>query len=278
MTALSLRDTHSLPVRNVWRWPFTLSRSVDLVEARISDGIGLHHFGLASGYHPYVRAVAEAARPSCDDPERAIREALAMYFNRVQPQSPADWLDMPGAPSELVNAPPHASTLPWQKNSPARWQEVREKGVQNENRLAGDELPLSDGWHACGPVSDRKLDVETCRLLKLLESIQRKGLQRHNGRDGDIDAVLLRSGRGERWWINSGHHRSAVLSALGYKTAPVRIKAVIDTTEAKSWPQVQSGLFTEAQAVRIVERLVDGDLPRVASEWVRYVDSARRRA
>ena len=40
--------------------------------------------------------------------------------------------------------------------------------------------------------------------------------------------------------------------------------------------RVQSGLFTEAQAVRIVERLVDGDLPRIASGWVDYVDSAKR--
>lgn len=248
----------------------------DVMNGRVAEGVGLHHFGLTGGLHPYVRAV-EAALTCRDeeDAERAVREALSAYYWRVQPRTPAEWLGLDDAPAALVDAPPYAVTLPWQKNSPARWQEVREAGIPNENRLAGDHIPISDGWHACGPVSERKLDVEVRRLLKLLRSIQRKGLVRHSGRDGDIDAVLLKNPRGQRWWINSGHHRSAVLVALGCDTVPVRIKATVDTADVHEWAQVRSGLFTPEQAVKVVDRIIDGDLPPVTSAWVQYVDSQR---
>ena len=244
-----------------------------LVEARLADGIGLHHYGLSpQGYHPFVRAVLAALRRP-HDPQAAIVDVLAAYYAKVTPGNAADWLDLPRAtaPPSLLWSPPWAATMPWQAQSPAEWRAAREKGIPNENRIAGQELSILEGWHACGPVSARKAAIEGRRLSILLASLQEHGVRRHGGRDGDIDAVLLRGEGGQRWWVNSGHHRSAVMSALGYETAPVRIRAVVDVREADAWPQVASGLFTRDQAIAFVEGLIAGELPDVARGWERWV-------
>jgi hypothetical protein len=245
-----------------------------LVEARLADGIGLHHFGLSpDGCHPFVRAILAATRRS-GDPQRVIGDVLAAYYAQVTPGNAADWLDLPRAkaPPSLLWSPPWAATMPWQAQSPAEWRAAREKGVPNENRIAaGEELTILEGWHACGPVSARKAAIEARRLGILLASLREHGLRRHGGRDGDIDAVLLRGSAGQRWWINSGHHRAAVMSALGYETAPIRIRAVVDVRQADAWPQVISGLFTRDQAVSLVEGLISGELPEVARGWARWV-------
>lgn len=245
----------------------------ELVEARLADGIGLHHFSLAAnGVHPFVRA-AEAGIRSPLDQHGAIVGVLAAYYAEVTPGNAADWLDLPRAvaPPSLLWAPPWAATMPWQTQTPAEWRAAREKGIPSENRIAGQELSILEGWHACGPVSERKANIEGRRLSSLLTSLREHGLRRHDGRDGDIDAVLLRGESGQRWWVNSGHHRSAVMSALGYETAPVRIRAVIDVRKAWAWPQVAAGLFTREQAVAFVERLIAGELPSVALGWDRWV-------
>ncbi|MBL8552648.1 MAG: hypothetical protein JNL41_00110 [Phenylobacterium sp.] len=243
-----------------------------VVEARLADGIGLHHFGLAAdGCHPFVRAAA-AGRDCPEAPDSAIVEVLRAYYDRVIPGNAADWLGLwpASASPDLLWAPPWAATLPWQTQTPAEWRAAREKGVPNENRLAGRELSIRDGWHACGPVSDQKAAVEAHRVGRLLASLQEHGLRRHDGRDGDIDAVLLRGEGVQRWWVNSGHHRAAVMSALGYETAPVRIRRVVDLRDVAQWPQVRSGLFQAADAARIVERLLAGELPGVAQAWAHW--------
>jgi hypothetical protein len=247
-----------------------------LVEARLEDGIGLHHFGLGSDdLHPFVRAVrAGIAAPG--SPESEIRRVLLEYYARVTPGTAADWLDLPrtSAPPELLWAPPWAATMPWQIQTPAAWRAARERGVPSENRIAGRELSIEAGWHACGPVIPAKAAIEAGRLARLLASIQADGLIRHGGQDGDIDAVLLRGGGVQRWWVNSGHHRAAVLSALGYETAPIRIRKIVDLRDAAQWPQVASGLFQTDEARRIVERLLAGEWPRIARPWVRWVRSS----
>lgn len=275
--ALATKTLHALPAK--LRRAFRVLRGKGdyrLLEGRIEHGIGLHHFNLRpDGFHPFVRAIQAGIREPAA-PQAAIERVLGEYYSRVKPQDAADWLGEPGASAArvLADLPPHAVTMPWQANSPQRWLEVRENGIPNENRLAGDEMPISEGWHACGPVSARKIAVEGRRLCNLLVSFQKNGLMRHEGHDGDIDSVLLRGAGGERWWINSGHHRAAVMSALGYETAPVRIKAVVDVADAANWPQVASGLFDRQEAIRFVEGLIADERPRVTDPWTTWVRTA----
>ena len=246
--------------------------SYTLQERQIRDAIGQHHFPLGIGVHPHERAAREAlANPS--DPVGAIRETLRAYYSCVQPKTPAEWLDLPDAHPDLVNNPSYAATFPWHANSPSKWIEVRSKGIPGENKLAGDEISIEHGWNACGPVSERKLEVETTRVARLYHSIREAGFIRHDGKDGDIDAVILRTPNGERWWINFGHHRAPVLAAFGYETLPVRIRKVFDISKVESWPQVRSGLFTPEQAVLITERLIAGRLPSVTKPWTDLLES-----
>jgi type II secretory pathway component PulK len=83
----------------------------------------------------------------------------------------------------------------------------------------------------------------------------------------------LRAGSVERWWINSGHHRAPVLSALMFDSVPVRIRDIVDVRDVSNWPNVASGLFSRKAALRVVERLLEGRLPAVAAGWTAYLSS-----
>jgi hypothetical protein len=179
-------------------------------------------------------------------------------------------------PAGFVGEPPYAATFPWQDRSPASWRKYRAQGISKENRIAGRSIGIEDGWHACGPVSAAKAEVETLRLSALLASLQQQGFKRHEGRDGDIDAVMLKAGGETLWWINSGHHRAAVLTALDYETAPVRVRQTFDLETVAEWPNVRNGLFTPQAATVLVNRLFDNRLPAALQPWADFCkDSAR---
>jgi hypothetical protein len=245
---------------------------VALLDLPLSAGIGLHHFALDDvALHPFARATKRALANPSASLEGAVSGSLREYYEQCQPRSAADWLGLPKRLQGLLGSmPPWSTIFPWQGGSPESWQKQREDGVPLENKLAGRALSIGDGWHACGPVSKDKLGIETSRLATLVRSIQTSGLLRNDDRDGDLGAVLIRGAGVEKWWLNFGHHRSAVFAALGYSRIPVRISAVIDADSPQRLPQVQSGLFSERDASEIIDRLLGGRLPPVLEAWATF--------
>lgn len=249
-----------------------------LVEARVDEIIGLHHFRLGrDSVHPFDHAI----RAGADNPARpaeAVQAALAEYYERVQPRDAAEWLGLSPecTPAELVGEPPYAVTFPWQDRSPTTWKKARARGIPRENKLAGHSLPIAAGWHACGPVAPEKIEVEARRLSTLLASLQAHGFLRHEGADGDIDGVLFLMGERRRYWINSGHHRAAALSALRYETVPVRVRKVMDLSRAAEWPNVKNGLFSIGAATTLIGRMFDDELPAVIAPWAEHLSSSQQ--
>lgn len=246
---------------------FYYRRSV-LVAANIREGIGLHHFSLAKeGCNPFVRACLAAGEGAN---RQAAATVLQKYYDSVQPKSAAAWLgfldsDVPA----FANIPASAVVQPWTWQTPSDAYNARKAGVPRENKQMGTKLPFSDGWHGCGPVSLSKISVESERLCRIIESVRENGLLRHDGLGGDIEVDFLYNKEGvSRWWIVSGHHRAAVLSAMGFKTVPVRVRAVIDRAHVSIWPNVVSGLYPQDVALNLFDRLIEGVLPESVSAWV----------
>src|SRR5699024_3862206 len=106
------------------------------------------------------------------------------------------------------------------------------------------------------------LEIET--LPELTKSIHKKGYLRGNGHEEDIKASVLIKGNDYKYIIKDGTHRLAVLSALDYKSAPIRvlptsIPAFIYRREVDFWPKVQDGLYTREQALKVFDNIFKGD-------------------
>ncbi|MNL59036.1 hypothetical protein D3C87_1827260 [compost metagenome] len=107
------------------------------------------------------------------------------------------------------------------------------------------------------------------RLTGIYDAIAREGYRRSDAPDGDIKGVVLVGGDGFRVLVTAGHHRASALTALGKDTAPIRIdNPVVRRSEAGAWPNVRSGLFSEAQALAVFDRLFAGAQP-AGCRWSR---------
>lgn len=242
----------------------TTNKSV-LVNACTAKCRGWFSFPLSQdSEHPYIKAVA-ASQTGCAE----MHEILSVYFERVQPNSLPEWLDMPPDASEpLDSIPPWAVALPWETESPEDRKTSLARLAYLESQNQGLELTIDEGWSAFGPVSEKKLQMETDRLRQISKSLEAKGYQRHNGWDGDVEATALVREDGEwRWIIMRGQHRAAVAAGLGFTSIPIRVTNVVNRREAEHWPNVRRGFYTESSGRELFDRLFDGIPPEVAKRW-----------
>jgi hypothetical protein len=107
------------------------------------------------------------------------------------------------------------------------------------------------GVSICGPVSDRKCELEYTRLQELRCSIESEGYDAD--RFGDIQGHFMRGPAGICFFVRGGKHRAAVLAYLGYSRIGVRIKRnwpmLINERDADFWPLVAAGEIDRALAV-----------------------------
>ncbi|MCE8038672.1 hypothetical protein [Halomonas sp. MCCC 1A11062] len=225
-----------------------------LLDAPVAWGFGLFNFPFdrprpLAGVIP--RALATPGR------ERAlIREALMAFYQTWQPRSAAEFFGLDRSESEALDAlPSWLSPWPWDPLTLEQKRIQRRRAEERENaRVLGKVLGLEAGWKFCGPVSELKLHVEVERLARLVESIRRHGMRRHDGTDGDIRALVLSHSDGRwRWQVLVGQHRYAVMSALGQERIPIRVEQFVRRQEVMLWPGVASGLFTPSTALKVFD-------------------------
>ncbi len=276
--AVDVRQTANHPASILYHGERT-AESV-LVDLPIDRGYSIEAFPLApGGPHPFVCAIQRAEESS--NPREAIRRVLAEYYRTVQPTNAAEWLGLsPDEVPELANAPCCARLMPWD----AETIDERYHGVQSlarsENRRYGKPLGIDHGWKLCGPVTEPFLELQTDRLHSLYRSFKEQGLVRHDELDGDIRTAVLIDEHGDWRWLQcgGGFHRSAVASALGYRTIPVRIWRLIFREHVDLWPQVASGEFSRRGALKLFDRIFSGRPASVAQPWAaQYRRSTRRR-
>ncbi len=225
------------------------------------------NFALKDSSDPFRLAVAVAV--TSKDPPEVIRSVLEHYYSLVQPINACEWLGVdPGQCPDLAEVPPWAAPDPWREKTISEQDQHVRRYTGRESERERHALSITEGWTYCGPVSEEKLEMESGRLHRLMSSIQSKGFEIPTIRADDLTASLLVDNSGNwRWVVENGKHRASVLSALGYKSVPVRVKLVVHRSDAEAWPNVTSGVYTKEAALKYFDRFFSEDSPPVVHRW-----------
>jgi hypothetical protein len=223
---------------------------------------------MPDGDNPYILTAREYVAGRIRTYEGSPLEA---YFATVHPKSGADLVGLPPGrgTSILERMEPLLVDLPWLRAPGPQVRDLRFRDMARDAREAGHDLTGDDGWNHIGPVSERKGELEFARLVALVESVATHGyldLPDHMWVLGDILVGEDRSAL-QIW---GGQHRVAALAALDHPTIPLKLRrqCVYRRASVGEWPGVLSGAFTEAEALHVFDRVVDGRPPPfAAARW-----------
>lgn len=207
------------------------------------------------GWHPFVQTVREHLITGQDGYAGSI---LERYYQGWQPSNALEALiGATAGPAELTRYPAHLMHAPWLRDGPEERLRSMERIMREEGREHGGvRLKASEGHGFQGPVSARKGELEYQRLRRVLKSIQSQGYDRQYG---DVHVQVLRRGNDHRFRIVHGHHRVAVMSALGHEAFVAVPRFVVCREEVASWPWVQRGPWTVNSALRYFDHHFDFD-------------------
>lgn len=224
----------------------------------------------ADSDHPLVRTALEFAEGKYTTYEGSY---LQWYWSAWKPANLADALELDAAKCNpiLTSTPPIHGIEPWAGHHRIEYL-LRHRWTERQIYRT-----LYDGGFAparsCGPKPD--WFGERCfeDLCQVFERIRQKGYRSHAPdtipyelqhivvscleRDGEIRMIVI-----------NGETRAAVLSAIGYTTAPALVHVrshrgtpLVRRADAAEWPLVRAGIFTEAEAVSVFDRVFDGRQP-----------------
>lgn len=215
--------------------------------------------------NPFIQTLLDYQTGRC----HAYTDSPLYSFHKSwQPANAAEalGLDPNDAHPDLATSPPLGCVLPWMPYNPLEYASFWASIITADYKAHGYKLDASHGWKVWGPVSQEAGQAEFVRLIKAYGSIKRDGYRRRDNYDGDITGTLLSSGPEYRVMINTGQHRVAVLAALEYRAAPIRIALPhVRRSEVEAWPNVQKKLFSVEQALDIFDRIFSGHQPPLAS-------------
>ena len=228
---------------------------------------GMMGFGyVPASAHPFAFACTLARDLPAGSAFSAVKETLAAYYSSVQPRSALDVIDLSdGEAPGLREMPVHKWIVPWSELSVddnARHRQIclEEEGLRNRSLVT-----VNDGFTLFGPVSKKKLEMESRRLTNLLLSVRDNGFLRNSPEP--LEVYGLRVGDRYSWFVTQGQHRFAVGAALGLEKVHARVMRVIRREDARHWPKVVDGNFTEAGAVKFFDRVFSAVAPSCAASW-----------
>jgi hypothetical protein len=239
--------------------------TIELPQARA--GVMGFSYSPASA-HPLARAF-QAARGGTNNRVRmdAVRAVLSDYYGLVRPSSAFEVVDLtPDDAPGLAGIPRHSWVMPWSEQSVEDIATHRRICLEEEGLLKGVFVSLEDGATLYGPVSEKKLGLETERVLTLARSIEAKGFQPNENHR--IEVMGLRSGAEYRWFVVQGQHRLAACAAFDIMQVPARLNRIIRREDAEFWPHVVSGTFTLTGALKCFDRLFAGKVAACAAFWL----------
>jgi hypothetical protein len=218
--------------------------------------------------HPLACAFDAARRESAlDDSTSAARRILSDYYTTVQPKTALEVVDLePHEAPGLDGIPLHSWVMPWSERSIEDTAVHRRICLEEEGFANGSRVSMSDGATLFGPVTEKKLRLETTRVVNLAASMKAKGFQSIAAHP--IEVIGLRSDGEYRWLVVQGQHRLAACAAFGISRVPARLVRIIRREDAGHWPHVVGNTFTPAGALRCFDRLFAGTVCSCASSWL----------
>ncbi len=238
---------------------YSAKKSSFILEAQPGKCIVLYRFSCdKNGRNPFIKTMVRYLE---NGNIRYSNSELEYFYNTCQPQNVAEMFNLEGdLHKNLTDLPVNWIVFPWENCAMSEKKVFRQHNVKAESLKRGNELSLKDGYGFVGPISKERGELEISTLINLTNSIQKNGYNRGMGPDGDIKASVLIDGDDYKFFIKDGNHRVSVLSALGFETIPLRIlpsdvPAFIYRDEVNFWANVQSGLYTRNQALKVFDTI-----------------------
>jgi len=246
------------------RLPFLVE--VPLDHCRILRGLAFP--GATEAGNPFVEALLAYGESNRIE---AAGELLRRFYSRVQPRDAGSLLGVEPPHRSLLTRPAFCYVYPWDPLPSGSVEHSRRRAVIREDAGHGSGAGFQ-GWHHFGPVTEAKLELETRRLVAVYDNIRANGFRRADGKDGDIEALVLAAQDESRLLIKRGHHRIAALVALGYRHVPVRCgcyrHSLIRREQVDEWAAVGDGGYTTREALQVFDRIHAGRQPAVARDWL----------
>ncbi len=237
--------------------------TIELAHARA----GVMGFDYIDTVHPFVVA-AQAARAEANshDKMRTVSGVLQSYYGLVQPNSALEVVDLEEfeAPG-LIGVPTFEWVFPWTERSIEDNAKHRKIALEEEGLANWTFVLAKEGQTLFGPVSQKKLALESTRLTKVAQSIERSGIIPERN---TLEVIGLRAGGEYRWLVVQGQHRLAACATLGFLEVPVRVRNVVAREEVEGWPHVTRGTFTRSGALECFDRVFNGTIARCAAPWL----------
>ena len=207
------------------------------------------------GWHPFVQTAREYIELGI---KRYEDSSLKRYYDIWQPANARAAFIRPDiAPKSFENYPPFTYHKPWSERSPEESAARTAKIIEIENAEFGNAKLGPDAGHGFqGPVSEDKARLEYQRIVNLVDSIRAKGFDRWSG---DIAVEVLEKKSNYLYVIAHGHHRAAVMSALGYNHIPAIPVRLLEEQYIAHWPSVYKKIWTHQEAQKYVNHLYDFD-------------------
>ncbi len=231
-----------------------------------ASGLSYSHDSL----HPYIRTLVDYGRQIHTTYEGSY---LERYWAAWTPSNLAEYLGLDAGACHplLARTPPLHDILPWSPSDRISYmQEERWMRRSDYRALCEAGAPPA---RSCGPKPEWFGTTRFARLVSIYESIKQNGYvirddatlphwQRH------IVVKCLVRGSDVRLVVAHGQHRASALSALGYETVPAVVHSgssrgavMVRRGDAAHWPLVRRGIFSQAQALSIFDRIFDAVPP-----------------
>ncbi|HEY8591347.1 MAG TPA: ParB N-terminal domain-containing protein [Sphingomicrobium sp.] len=219
--------------------------------------------------NPFVRALAAALHAQDEKGARTQLEAvLSEFYEKVQPSCALDLLGVriDQAPG-LRSVPPRGSVPPWYSDTTAEYEDGWRHGGALEALQNGLIWAPDIGTTHFGPARPEKISLEAKRLMSLLRSVRRRGFIHHQPR-APLQVNAHRRDGEYRWVITGGEHRLALAKVLGVEHVLAMVTRVIRREDSAYWPNVANGLYTHEGALRVFDRIFDGEPAPICQRWL----------
>lgn len=203
---------------------------------------------------------------------------LEVFYQSFCPNSAAEWMGL-DLPNEHILSRQEAFGAPWfWVNTDMKTQlKIRQNNTNLENITHSDiNIDYTHGNNMIGPVSKSKGNIEFQRLLKVYESIQKKGFNYNKNGFDNVSGVWLQSDNDWRLFIASGQHRIASAVVLGLPEIIVQIDpwgtgGVIKRCDTNHWTLVRNGILNKKESLFIFDRIFEKKPPLEAKEWINKI-------
>lgn len=161
--------------------------------------------------------------------------------------------------SKLKDLPPWLIVYPWGDDKLENMSDfIKRVNISTyvENMKRGIGVSASDGGSQYIFTSENRAKLEAKLISSLYHSFNKKGFDEQENLKDPIGAILYVDNDKYAWMISGGIHRSCVLYAMNQEKITVRLKGIIYKKDLNYWPNMKSGLFTEEEASKIFDRII----------------------